>query len=239
MKKLGVNIDHIATLREARGTSYPDPIEAALLCEESGADSIVAHLREDRRHIKDSDIVRLKEKIQTRLNLEMSINREIVSIALDIEPSQVTFVPEKRRELTTEGGLNVSGGRRAIEKAVKRFKDKGIVVSLFVNPDRLQLLMSHKIGADCVELHTGLYSDKCAGPRADADEELAKLKEAALYSKQLGMPVHAGHGLNYENVGPIADISEFEELNIGHSIIAEAVFLGLGEAVSRMKRLLS
>ena len=238
MKKLGVNIDHVATLRQARGTEYPDPVEAALLCEDAGADSIVAHLREDRRHINDDDVRRLKEKIMTRLNLEMSIDKEIVSIALDLSPSQVTFVPEHRKELTTEGGLDVIGKRGVLEQIIRKFKDRGIIVSLFVDPQKSQVLVSHKIGADCVEIHTGVYADTYNKEAKKTKDELKRLKEIASYCKELGIVVHAGHGLNYDNVRPIARVEEFDELNIGHSIISKAIYVGMKKAVSMMKELL-
>ncbi|MFA4991919.1 MAG: pyridoxine 5'-phosphate synthase [Candidatus Omnitrophota bacterium] len=234
--KLGVNIDHVATLREARGGGEPDPVLAALACERAGCDSIVAHLREDRRHICDEDAERLKKKVKTRFNLEMSIDPGIVKIARRIRPHQATLVPEKRRELTTEGGLSVVRNEGKIEKAVVSLKNKGVEVSIFIDPDDREIRAADHIGADAVEIHTGAYS--LAKSRGSMDREFRKIKESVEYALSLGLIVNAGHGLNYANVKRIAGIKGMNELNIGHSIISRAVFTGLYEAVKDMKGLI-
>ncbi len=232
MPKLGVNIDHVATIREARRISYPDPIAAALACEEAGCDSIVAHLREDRRHIKDADILSLRRKISTRLNLEMSVARDIVAIACKAKPDQATIVPEKRREVTTEGGLDVKVNFRRVRDVVSRLADRGIDVSLFINPSKGQIDASRAAGAKIIELHTGEYAN--ARTLAMRKAELNTLKRVTEYAISLGLEVNAGHGLNYENTRDVAVIEGMNELNIGHSIISRAVFVGIGNAVKEM-----
>jgi len=234
--KLGVNVDHVATVREARKTIEPDPVEAALAAEKGGCDSIVVHLRVDRRHIKDRDVEEIKKRISTRLNLEMSTADEIVEIAKRICPDQATLVPEKREELTTEGGLDVAGRKDKIKEVVKLLKAKGIVLNLFIDPEEGQVRASKEVGADAIELHTGTY----VNARADAKKkELEKIKCCVTLGRELALAVNAGHGLTYENVGPIAAIKEIEELNIGHSIVSQSVFVGMGEAVRKMKALIS
>jgi pyridoxine 5-phosphate synthase len=231
-----VNIDHVATLRQARGTDYPSPIDAALLAERSGADSITVHLREDRRHIQDHDIAALIESLQTRMNLEMAVSEEMVRIATRFGPADCCLVPENRAELTTEGGLNVKAQRRRIEDVCAELSGNGIRVSLFIDPEPEQLESSREVGAPVVELHTGAYAD-AQTPEKQA-LELERIKTATLYGVELGLDVHAGHGLHYENVKPVAAIAGIVELNIGHSIIARAVFDGLPHAVAEMKRLM-
>ncbi|MFH1782771.1 MAG: pyridoxine 5'-phosphate synthase [Candidatus Omnitrophota bacterium] len=236
MPELGVNVDHVATLRQARGGIVPDPIKAALICEKAGCDSIVAHLREDRRHINDKDIDMLKKSVKTRLNLEMSINKGIVKIAKRILPYQVTLVPEKRQELTTEGGLNVSRNKKRIGRVVEELIKKGIEVSLFIDPDIREIKATKEIGAKIIEIHTGLYSEVLKKNRVRKEYE--KINASCQYALDLGLTVNAGHGLDYNNVRPIARIKGMNELNIGHSIISRAVFVGLYEAVREMKRLI-
>ena len=233
---LGVNIDHVATLRQARGTSYPNPLSAALIAEESGADSITLHLREDRRHIQDRDVHALKEAMQTHMNLEMAVTEEMLAIASEINPSDCCLVPEKREELTTEGGLDVAGQLEKVTDACSRLSAQDIRVSLFIDPDERQLDAAVKAGAPVVELHTGTYAD-CDGDTQQA--ELERVVAAASYGQQIGLTINAGHGLHYENVTAIARIPEIIELNIGHAIIAQSVFDGLGAAVSNMKRLMN
>jgi len=236
MVKLGVNIDHVATLREARKTIVPDPVAAARVCEDAGCDSIVCHLREDRRHIKDADVVMLREIIATRLNLEMSVSREIVDIACRIKPDQATIVPERRQEITTEGGLDVKGNLSRIKSAVSKLTDHGIDVSLFINPSVSQIDASKKSGARIIELHTGEYAN--AATRAARKKELNILRKATDHALSLGLEVNAGHGLDYENVRDVALIKGMNELNIGHSIVARAVFTGIGEATRQMLELI-
>jgi pyridoxine 5-phosphate synthase len=233
---LGVNVDHVATLRQARGTSYPDPVEGALLAERSGADSITVHLREDRRHIQDDDISRLAETMQTHMNLEMAVTDEMLRIASHLGPADCCLVPESREELTTEGGLNVAGQQRRIGTAVEELGANGIRVSLFVDPDIEQLDACAAVGAPVVELHTGCFADAKTDSAGLA--ELERIKEAAIYAHNKGLRVHAGHGLHYQNVQSIAAIPEIVELNIGHSIIARAVLDGLQKAVVDMKQLM-
>ena len=232
MRKLMVNIDHVATLREARGVCYPDPVYAAGLAEMAGASGIIVHLREDRRHIKDRDVRLLREVVRTRLNLEMAATEEMVGIARDILPDMVTLVPEKRQELTTEGGLDVAGNRDRISKAVAGLKEKGIAVSLFVDPVEAQVSAALGVMADIIEIHTGHYSD--APNERTMREELTKIIAAAQAGKAAGLAVNAGHGLHYDNVRPIVQIPEVDELSIGHSIIARAVLIGLDKAVRDM-----
>ena len=233
---LGVNVDHVATLRQARGINYPDPLSAALLAEQSGADSITIHLREDRRHIVDQDVELMVKNIQSRVNLEMAVTDEMLSIACDIKPSDCCFVPERRAELTTEGGLDVISHHSRIAVACQQLQKNKIRVSLFVDPEPAQLDASLECGAGVVELHTGKYAD-AIGEEAQA-AELERIRAAVAYADKLGMTVHAGHGLHYENVQPVASIPQIIELNIGHSIIAEAVFEGLARAVAKMKALM-
>lgn len=232
MAKLGVNIDHVATLREARKGAVPDPVCAARACEAAGCDSIVAHLREDRRHIHDADVFALKRSVRTRFNLEMSIARGIVDIACALRPDQATLVPERRREITTEGGLDVACGLGRIRPVVRRLAARGIAVSLFIDPVRRQIDASAAAGARIIELHTGAYANaRTAAARA---RELGVLKEAARHALLLGLEVNAGHGLDYRNARAVARIRGIHELNIGHSIIARAVFTGLPRAVADM-----
>ena len=232
MIKLGVNIDHVATIREARKGTEPDPVWAGALCELAGADIITIHLREDRRHIHDRDLRILKETIQTKLNLEMAGTPEIVGIALEVCPEKVTLVPEKREEVTTEGGLDVRGNLSALKETVKRFQDARILVSFFIDPVEDQLKASLEAGAQFVELHTGSYAN-AVGEEA-VNRELDKLMIAADRGRELGLRINAGHGLNYLNVKPILSLPNLEELHIGHSIISRAVFVGLDRAVREM-----
>lgn len=232
---LGVNIDHVATLRQARGTAYPRPVEAAVMAERAGADSITVHLREDRRHIQDHDLVEIDEVMRTHMNLEMAITEEMIQIATGLQPSDACLVPEKRAELTTEGGLDVAGQLDKVADACARLAQAGIRVSLFIDPDRRQLDAAIEAGAPVVELHTGQYAD---AEGAAQDEELRRIVDAARYGHGKGLVINAGHGLHYGNVKPIAAIEEIVELNIGHSIISRAVFDGLSVAVSEMKRLM-
>jgi pyridoxine 5-phosphate synthase len=232
---LGVNIDHIATIRQARREKFPDPVKAALVCEAAGADSIVCHLRQDRRHIQDRDVFRLRESLKTKFNLEMSTEDEIVKMAIKVKPDQATLVPEKREELTTEGGLDVVMYKNKIAKVFNALSKNGILVSLFIDPVKKQIKAARDIEVPYIEIHTGQYAN--AKNTVNRRRELKRIKEAALYADELGLGVNAGHGLDYDNVGPIVQIPVIEELNIGFSIIAESVFIGLGEAVRKMKRL--
>lgn len=234
MAKLGVNIDHVATLRQARGGTQPDPLQVALEAERGGADGITVHLREDRRHIQDSDLWRLKRTIRRPLNLEMALHPEIIQIALRLLPAKVCFVPEKRRELTTEGGLDVIGKKKVLERVIPKFQAKRVEVSLFIDPDIRQVRMAKILGADAVELHTGSYAN--AGPRRKRSE-LLRLRKAALEAGRAGLRVHAGHGLDYINTSPVARLPYVQELNIGHSIVSRSVFVGFRRAVQEMKRL--
>ncbi|HOW36305.1 MAG TPA: pyridoxine 5'-phosphate synthase [Candidatus Omnitrophota bacterium] len=232
MAKLGVNIDHVATLRQARREFEPDPIHAARICEKAGAHSIVAHLREDRRHINDADVKRLRKIVSGKFNLEMSIHPEIVAIALRLKPDQATLVPERRKELTTEGGLDVVSQFSRIKKVVAALRKKGITVSLFIDPVKIQIKKSYQASASAIEIHTGRYAR--AKSKAAVKRELNTLRECVRYAKSLGLTVHAGHGLNYKNAKAVAEIAGIEELNIGHSIISRAVFTGLERAVREM-----
>ncbi len=235
MPELGVNVDHVATLRQARGGIFPDPVYAASVCERAGCGSIVAHLREDRRHINDQDVRRLKETVKTRFNLEMSIAPEIVDIACRIRPDQATLVPEKRRELTTEGGLDVLGQKEKLKKVISKLSSRGIEASVFIDPDKRQIAAVPPTGAGIIELHTGRYAQaKTLERRQSCFREIVK---AAEFARGLGLRVNAGHGLDYDNVRMIAGIEGIEELNIGYSIICNSVFWGLAEAVKRMLRL--
>lgn len=233
MKKLGVNIDHVATIRQARGTFEPDPARAAVICEEAGADSIVAHLREDRRHIQDADLDLIKRLINIRLNLEMAATEEMVQKALSVLPAQSTLVPEKREELTTEGGLDVIKNQRQIQKTVEALKKAGITASLFVDPEYDQIMASEQAGADAIELHTGAFAEAfLQNMHGEKLREIAEAVEAA--RTKTGMDVHAGHGLTYMNTSLIAGIPGIEEFNIGHSIISKSVTTGLNAAVKEM-----
>ncbi|MBG0757866.1 pyridoxine 5'-phosphate synthase [Vibrio cidicii] len=233
---LGVNIDHVATLRNARGTKYPDPVHAAEIAERAGADGITVHLREDRRHINDRDVRLLSETIQTRMNLEMAVTDDMVEIALQTKPEYVCLVPEKREELTTEGGLDVAGHLEKVKAATQKLADAGIKVSLFIDADREQIDAAKACGAPFIELHTGHYAD--AETEADRLNELKKIAAGASYAADLGITVNAGHGLTYHNVAPIAALPEIYELNIGHAIIGRAVFDGLEKAVADMKAIM-
>lgn len=227
--RLGVNIDHVATIRNARGGTYPDPVAAALLAIQAGADGITAHLREDRRHIRDKDLERLRAEIAAPLNMEMAATDEMVGIALGLRPHACCLVPERRAELTTEGGLNVAGQLETLTPKVQQLAQAGIRVSLFIDPSPAQIEAAAKIGAQVVELHTGAYAEGKAG-------ELERLRAAATQAAALGLEVHAGHGLTFENVGPIAGLPELRELNIGHFLIGQAIFDGLAAVVQNMKR---
>ncbi len=233
MLRLGVNIDHVATLRESRGGREPDPVWAAAFAELGGADVITVHLREDRRHIQDRDVRLLRETVQVRLNLELAVDPSIIAIALETKPDQATFVPERRAELTTEGGLEIAGQKARVGEAVSRCRDAGIEVALFIDPDLAQVEASAELGAAAVEFHTGRYAN--AAPGRDRDRQLELLMAAAQATNAAGMELHAGHGLNYQNVGPVARLPKMEELNIGHSIVSRAVFVGLTQAVQEMK----
>jgi len=234
--RLGVNIDHVATLREARRGLEPEPAFAAIIAEAGGADSIVVHLREDRRHIKDSDLYILKGIVRTRLNLEMSCSLKIVNIACKVKPDQATLVPEKRQELTTEGGLDVAGNILSIKQVVRRLTNSGIDVSLFIDPDKKQIVSAKSSGAKMIELHTGRFAN--AKDRSQENKFLKQIAQAVKFANSQGLKVFAGHGLNYNNVERIVKILGIEELNIGHSIISRAVFIGLGRAVKDMKDLI-
>lgn len=235
MLHLGVNVDHVATLRQARRTTYPDPLFAALIAEQAGADSITIHLREDRRHIQDRDVRLCKDALQTRLNLEMAATDEMVRIALEVRPPDVCLVPEKRTEVTTEGGLDVIGQEGSLKTLCRRLRDAGIRVSLFIDPENAQLDAAARVGAPVVELHTGAYAE---AKGEAAQRELKRIELAARHASSLGLIVNAGHGLNYHNVAPIAAIEEIVELNIGHAIVARALFDGMAAAVAEMKRLM-
>jgi pyridoxine 5-phosphate synthase len=232
---LGVNIDHVATLRQARGTKYPDPLLAALLAEQSGADSITLHLREDRRHIQDRDVHVFKQALQTRMNLEMAATQEMLNLACSVKPEDVCLVPEKRNEVTTEGGLDVLGQQAAMTQACKQLGDAKIRVSLFIDPELKQVEAARAVGAPVIELHTGAYAEHTGAAQV---HELTRIVTAARHAASLGLIVNAGHGLHYHNVQPIAAIREIVELNIGHSIVARSVFVGLGAAVREMKQLM-
>jgi pyridoxine 5-phosphate synthase len=237
MTALGVNIDHVATVREARKTNEPDPVWAASLAELGGADGITLHLREDRRHIQERDLDLLRQTVTVKLNLELACAEDVLEIACRVRPQQATLVPERREEVTTEGGLDVAGQRDRVAAAVQRLRDAGIVVSLFLDPDPRQLDVAAGIGAEAVELHTGAYAHATA--KFAGDKELRVLRDAAARVKQAGLVLHAGHGLTYRNVKPVAAIPEMCELNIGHSIIARAIMVGLEQAVRDMKRLIN
>jgi pyridoxine 5-phosphate synthase len=231
--RLGVNVDHVATVRQARKGAEPDPVEAALVAEKNGAASIVCHLREDRRHIQDDDLARLLKRCRTYVNLEMGLSRDVVGVALESRPRQVTLVPERRQELTTEGGLDVVGQLAKVRAGVARFEERGIEVSLFIDPDLRQVSAARRSGATVVEFHTGAYANAPAGKARQW--ELRKLVAAARAARRAGLDVAAGHGLTLANVAPIAGIPEIEELNIGHSIVSRALLVGFGKAVREMK----
>lgn len=237
MARLGVNIDHVATLRQARGGNDPDPLAAAVLVELAGADGLVVHLREDRRHIQDRDLQLLREVVRTKLDLEMAPDADIAKIALGIRPDLVTLVPEKRQELTTEGGLDITDQRDRVQEIVTLLRNGGIPVSLFIEPDLAQIKAAHKMGVDFVELHTGRYAN--ATRSKEADTEYEAITQAARLAYKLGIGVNAGHGLNYRNIKRLTHIPEIVEYNIGHSIIARAVLVGLPQAVKEMKALLT
>ncbi|EGK09662.1 pyridoxine 5'-phosphate synthase [Kingella kingae] len=230
---LGINIDHVATLRNARGVSYPSPLEAALIAETHGANLITLHLREDRRHIKDADVFAIKQAIRTRLNLEMAMTEEMLANALVVQPEDVCIVPEKREEVTTEGGLDVIAQQDKVRFYVEKLQAASIRVSIFIGADKAQIQAAYDAGARVIELHTGAYAD--AETPAQREQERQRIAEAAKFAASLGMTVNAGHGLTIHNVAPIAQIPEIVELNIGHSIIAQAVFLGLPAAITQMK----
>jgi pyridoxine 5-phosphate synthase len=237
MAELGVNIDHVATVRQARRTYEPDPVWAAALAELGGADCITLHLREDRRHINDRDLKILRETVSVKLNLEMACNEEIVTIARDVKPDQATLVPERREEVTTEGGLDVIVHKQRVEEVVRRLQDAGISVSLFLDPEARQIEEAARIKADAVELHTGQYANARRG--VAQEKELEKLRAVGALVRQAGLALHAGHGLNYHNIRPVAAIEGMRELNIGHSIVARAIMVGLERAVREMKLLIS
>jgi pyridoxine 5-phosphate synthase len=230
--KLFINVDHVATVRQARLHVEPDPVQAAVLAEMGGADGITIHLREDRRHIQDRDVALLRATIKTPLNFEMAATNEMVRIAVDISPEQATLVPERREEVTTEGGLQVASNERVIKRVVTRLQKAGILVASFVDPRSKHIKASHEIGSDAVELNTGRYSELT--DTAKREEELERIREAAEYAASLGMAVHAGHGLTYKNVGPVAQVGFIEELNIGHNVVARAIFVGMERAVREM-----
>lgn len=232
--RLGINVDHVATLREARKIDEPDPVHAAVIAEQAGAGSITVHLREDRRHIQDRDLELLGKLLHVPLNLEMAASQEMVAIALEVRPDQVTLVPERREEVTTEGGLDIIGRRDHITYTLRFLRDAGLRTALFIEPDLQQVKESKRAGADAVEFHTGAYAN-ARDPR-ERDERLNALREACRAAARLGLHVHAGHGLNLRNIGPIAAIPELEEVNIGHSIVGRAVFVGMAEAVREMRR---
>ena len=233
MIKLGVNVDHVATIRQARMTYEPDPVMAAVLADLGGADVITIHLREDRRHIQDRDLDMLRQTVFTKLNLEMSTSQEIIDIAIKIKPEQITLVPEKRQEVTTEGGLSVTSQKEVLADIIKKFKDNDIYVSLFIDPDRDQIIASGEVGAQAVELHTGNYAN--AKSEKQSSEMLEVLKEGVKIAKDAGLMVNAGHGLTYKNTGPIVEGMDVEELHIGHSIVSRAIFVGIKRAVKEMK----
>ena len=233
---LGVNIDHIATLRNARGTAYPDPVQAAFIAEQAGADGITVHLREDRRHIKDDDVFAIKQAIRTRMNLEMAMTEEMLENALQVLPEDVCIVPERREEVTTEGGLDVAGQQEKVARFTEILTKAGIRVSLFIDADERQIQAAADVGAPVIELHTGAYAE--AHNHAERMQQLMRIEEGAHFASDLGLVVNAGHGLTIHNVSPIAQILAIRELNIGHSLMAQAIFLGLPEAIRQMKEVM-
>ena len=238
MIKLGVNIDHIATLRQARMEDYPSPVKAVAICEKAGADSITTHLREDRRHIQDKDVFEIKQCMRTKLNFEMAACDEIVNVALKLKPYSVCIVPEKRQEVTTEGGLDVAGQKKYLSEVVKQLQDNGIIVSMFIDPEPIQIQACADIKSDAIEIHTGKYANLFKLGKEQAIPELEKIKQASVLAQQNGLIFNAGHGLDYNNVFDICTIPNLNELNIGFSIIAQAVFDGLEKAVIDMKKIL-
>ena len=237
-KRLGVNIDHVATIRNARGEKYPDPLRAALIAQESGADAITIHLREDRRHIRDYDLKIIKQKLRIPLNLEIAPTKEMLKIALRYKPNYVCIVPEKRTEITTEGGLNLRAKNQLLKEMITKFKKENIRVSLFVEPKISDITLSKIFGADCVELHTGKYCN-LFNTKKKASSTFSKLKKSAIYAKKIGLEVHAGHGLTYETASKISKIKCISELNIGHFIIAESIFINLKNSIKRFKRIIN
>ncbi len=237
MARLGVNIDHIATLRQVRQARYPDPVTAASIAELAGADNITCHLREDRRHIQDRDVKLLREVVQTHLNLEIAATQEMIRFALELKPQVVTLVPEKRQELTTEGGLDLISQSETIGKAIVLLREVGIKVSLFVNPDLDSIKLSHRLGAQVVEIHTGRYAD--ADGHNEVQRELSRVQEAVAFATKLRLSIHAGHGLHYQNIETMASIEQIESFQIGHSIVARAVLVGFEQAVREMKSLIA
>jgi pyridoxine 5-phosphate synthase len=235
MIRLGVNVDHVATVRQARRAEVPDPVEAALVAENAGADGITVHLREDRRHIQERDVELLRERATTKINLEMAVTPAMVMFAEKLRPNDACFVPEKREELTTEGGLDVVAHRTKVKEAVIRLQDRGIHVSLFIDPEGAQIEAAREVGAYAIEIHTGSY---CNVTGLEREKERQAITKAATFARNLGLEVHAGHGLDYDNVTPVAQIREIVELNIGHSIIARAIIAGIEQAVREMKELL-
>ncbi len=233
MIRLGVNIDHVATVRQARGGKFPDTVQAALEAKKGGAQGITIHLREDRRHIQDSDLGRLKRALRLPLNLEMALHSEIIKIALHSRPEKVCIVPERRREVTTEGGLNVLQKKKRLKKVIPQLIRKGIEVSLFIDPDKKQIRAAQEVGAEVVELHTGAYANADGRKKKS---ELVRLKRGAIEARRLGLRVNAGHGLDYQNVGPVARLPYIQELNIGHAIVARSIFVGMKQAVQEMKQ---
>src|SRR5262245_19679450 len=236
MIRLGINVDHVATLRQARQAEVPDPVAAALIAENAGADGITVHLREDRRHIQESDVHELRRRIKTKLNLEMAVAPAMISFAEEVQPADACFVPEKREELTTEGGLDVLAHKTKVKDAVSRLQARGIHVSLFIDPEDAQIEAAREVGAHGIEIQTGAY---CNATRARREQERKAIAKGATFAQSLGLEVHGGHGLDYENVIPIGQIPEIVELNIGHSVIARAVIVGIEQAVREMKELLA
>ena len=236
MTRLFVNVDHVATIREARKTNEPDPLKAALLAEKIGVEGITVHLREDRRHIQDEDVRIIHKNIKTKLNLEMAAIKEMVELALELKPYQISLVPEKRQEITTEGGLDVCSQVQELTDIQKQIKKQGILFSLFVDPDMVQIEASKKVPADSIEINTGTYSELTDSGKVE--EELVRIQEAAKQAVKLGLRVFAGHGLNFDNVKAIAAIPEIEELNIGHFLVAQSVYMGMEEAVKKMKQII-
>ena len=236
--RLGVNIDHVATIRNARGEIYPNPLRAALLAQESGADSITMHLREDRRHIRDRDLENIKSKIKIPLNLEMAPTREMLNIAIKHRPSFVCIVPEKRREITTEGGLNISKNAKFLKKMIKKLKKNKIRVSLFIEPKIGDVMLSKKLGANCVELHTGKFCN-LFNKSKKTSSAFSDIKRSAYYAKKIGLEVHAGHGLNYQSAHQVAKIKNISEFNIGHFIISESLFIGLKKTIKDLKKIIN
>ena len=238
--RLGVNIDHVATVRNARRTFEPDPVHAAVIADLAGADQITLHVREDRRHVNERDLRLIKELIHSKVNLEMAITEEMIDLAIKVKPHQATLVPEKRQEITTEGGLDVIGNFEKVKEAVRRLKEAGITVNIFIDPEKEQIEKAKEAGADAVELHTGAYAEAFAeNDEKEVKRELERIRKAARFAKEIGLKVYAGHGLTYKNVKPIAQVEEIEELNIGHSIVANAILLGMKEAVEKMIKLIN